>query len=707
VIGLLGSATTIHLLAQAPTVSSLENDITGVISKTPAAKADKTAIRDLNLKKIELIKLLDPEIKQLNDDAGKAALSGPSQEALRKVASDRQTEENSLVDSLGSWTTGLSTVQAAPPESMTSQDANCAIIATPPVTVGKNDAYSYSVQCRKATPSAVAVVGPTQEIRPINLQGLGLQNQEQSKVDSNKFSMNFAITADAARLVPGFQIVLPTKTGVISSATYYIATSADGDVTKCEVSSPPAGCFTGTIAVPLQSTSDLSAPAGVDFTKGNTLFTKAIAGVMMAGATGSNPESKLFLDFYLTAPLFGTTTKRNFLDCKSNDNDSKFKCFQQRQAKQFRDPLDTRVWAFFHPQITSVPQSNVALGDVASFNTTIFQGNNATKLTTLVQAFQMEQGLELRLMKHGPAIPDSIGKIGTKSSKSSLAMFAFGSFGVGVPITGHSSITTIYNANTDLVNTYGAPATTKFIAITENTINRFYKDFYVGLRLKTFDYDMVPCGIDEKSFCPRVKNQFPGIFDVAWGEDYSINPWTLKGPGVVRIQGDYPLPFYKPLHLFGGVYMSMMKRSVGNTAQYVIASGDVKATDPNVFSVSVNPMARDQYRIGLGLDLIELIKKMNQTKISISPISPDKPEVAADGGTLRLLVTVAGGSDMDVQWTVDDVAGGNAMVGTIDSKGNYNAPKDVPKPPQVTVTATAHADPSKSTSTEVTIIEKK
>ena len=105
------------------------------------------------------------------------------------------------------------------------------------------------------------------------------------------------------------------------------------------------------------------------------------------------------------------------------------------------------------------------------------------------------------------------------------------------------------------------------------------------------------------------------MFDVAWGQDDTINGQRLTG-GVVRIGGFYPLPFSPAFHLFGGVKLSLVHQSFTNNAQFVIAPGNITPTSAGVFQVGVNPPSRDQYSIGVGIDLIEAWKqyKASQSK---------------------------------------------------------------------------------------------
>jgi hypothetical protein len=72
--------------------------------------------------------------------------------------------------------------------------------------------------------------------------------------------------------------------------------------------------------------------------------------------------------------------------------------------------------------------------------------------------------------------------------------------------------------------------------------------------------------------------------------------------------------------------------------------------------------------------------------------------------TRQFTATVIGSANQAVNWTVNDIAGGDTTVGVIDASGLYTAPAVPPVPNQVTVTATSVADPARSASAAVTII---
>jgi hypothetical protein len=66
------------------------------------------------------------------------------------------------------------------------------------------------------------------------------------------------------------------------------------------------------------------------------------------------------------------------------------------------------------------------------------------------------------------------------------------------------------------------------------------------------------------------------------------------------------------------------------------------------------------------------------------------------GGQATFTATVTNTTDTAVSWSVSGVPGGNTALGTITSSGVYTAPADLPSPATVQITATSHADSSKS-----------
>ncbi len=73
------------------------------------------------------------------------------------------------------------------------------------------------------------------------------------------------------------------------------------------------------------------------------------------------------------------------------------------------------------------------------------------------------------------------------------------------------------------------------------------------------------------------------------------------------------------------------------------------------------------------------------------------------GNTLTFSATITNTSDTSVFWGVNGISGGSPQVGTISADGIFTAPADLPPGSKVEVTATSHADSSKSSIVGVTV----
>jgi hypothetical protein len=92
----------------------------------------------------------------------------------------------------------------------------------------------------------------------------------------------------------------------------------------------------------------------------------------------------------------------------------------------------------------------------------------------------------------------------------------------------------------------------------------------------------------------------------------------------------------------------------------------------------------------------------NPSSVTLT-VTPSSANIRA-GATFTFTATVTGSSNSDVTWAVNSSAGGSSTLGTIDSTGKYTAPATLPSPNTVTVSATSAADPTKSDSSAVTLL---
>jgi hypothetical protein len=89
----------------------------------------------------------------------------------------------------------------------------------------------------------------------------------------------------------------------------------------------------------------------------------------------------------------------------------------------------------------------------------------------------------------------------------------------------------------------------------------------------------------------------------------------------------------------------------------------------------------------------------NGVKVSVSPGSA----TLHVGHTQRFTATVTG-APAGVTWSVNNIAGGDPSVGTIDTSGEYTAPMDTPSPSTVTIGAASTTSPTASGSASVAVL---
>jgi hypothetical protein len=95
-----------------------------------------------------------------------------------------------------------------------------------------------------------------------------------------------------------------------------------------------------------------------------------------------------------------------------------------------------------------------------------------------------------------------------------------------------------------------------------------------------------------------------------------------------------------------------------------------------------------------------------QVTIAAAPVAVSVTPATASvqtAMTQAFAATVTGSTNTMVNWSVNGVAGGNAMVGMISASGMYTAPMTVPSPAAVTITAVSAADSTKSGSAQITV----
>ncbi|MDQ1728406.1 MAG: hypothetical protein QOD33_531, partial [Pyrinomonadaceae bacterium] len=291
----------------------------------------------------------------------------------------------------------------------------------------------------------------------------------------------------------------------------------------------------------------------------SSLNRRLILGVEQSGAASADSQGNPFFDLFIGTPL--------------SRDDTGTSLFRPRFS----------IWG--DVRLTSTPEQVGALADVSSDAIDSITGG---KLNKLSQGFDFVVGPEIRLMQFHHTDLSAIGAFGAinpLSPKASTQIFK-------VPDLNSSQASAFFEK-------YKGAVGKDFIAFIAPDRDRFLRQYYAGFRFRTYSYD----DADD------LQNLFPAMLDVTFGQSEAITGGRLH-KFVVGIDGFYPLPFpdkSRFLYLFGTA--KFKAGGTKNTATPFIldtAASSVVITDPKVFIADPTPTNRDYYRIGFGVDLIEL-----------------------------------------------------------------------------------------------------
>lgn len=127
--------------------------------------------------------------------------------------------------------------------------------------------------------------------------------------------------------------------------------------------------------------------------------------------------------------------------------------------------------------------------------------------------------------------------------------------------------------------------------------------------------------------------------------------------------------------------------AIGTATAAEVGNIGISVTNPNPGSATSNILTA------------QVVAPNPNIKVTISPTSA----VVGAGNQAQFVATVTGTTDLGVSWSVNNIPYGNDTVGSMDGNGNYTAPVVLPSSTTVTVTATSHADNTKSASAIVTL----
>jgi hypothetical protein len=338
----------------------------------------------------------------------------------------------------------------------------------------------------------------------------------------------------------------------LAPGKYYISTEADSGQTRREV--------IVTAGTPLRVNIPIE-------DRPVSLLTRAVVGYEQAGAAAAQKKQDYFFDLFISSTF----------------------PFRQKINPDFGERF--RTWVDL--RFSSVPQSGEAT--LGAFSTGFATQVAGLKIKDVANVFDFLAGFEYRLTGNDALLPSFDRR--TKQ-KFSLSLIAGG--GTITPTNPLDSITTfkVFDAAPGLPP---AAIGKQFVAFVQNDRDRFFRQYYAGLRIQTFFFNLhnIPM------------QRFPAQLDLTVGQNEFVTGGKLHGP-VVRIEGYFPLP-YENLKFINIIGTAVLRPGHALTSVPLVlepAPAGTIVPGPNVALIAIPQPNRDYYRAGFGLDFISFVQKL-------------------------------------------------------------------------------------------------
>jgi hypothetical protein len=265
------------------------------------------------------------------------------------------------------------------------------------------------------------------------------------------------------------------------------------------------------------------------------------------------------------------------------------------------------------------------------------QTTDPSKAVDLVQSFDFLAGVEYRALNSNGWIWTLIpgvrqrtslyftfggGAISPLAARRELAQI-FKIPAAAIPATGATPAVPAHPQRAEFIKRFGDPGDQTYVGFVPLERDRFFRQYYAGIRLKTHY-----CEDDE---CHTYKNRFPSIVDISFGQNEAVTGGRLtaeirdpitnnirrRRAWVGRVDAFFPLPFREAnfLYLYGTALMKLGGGQVNITTPLFLdrAGDEIHIVDANVYipppDLQPTRLDRDYYKIGIGVNLTDLFNR--------------------------------------------------------------------------------------------------
>jgi hypothetical protein len=391
---------------------------------------------------------------------------------------------------------------------------------------------------------------------------------------------DYKLRANPATLAPGdkaeFTLDGPEKKAFTLSA-------AEGSGVKCEkttCTAPPAPApnlaVTGEVTVTAtfeggEAKTTLTLTGPFDVSRRGPWEGRVITGYHQAGAASADFVQNVMIDVYTVRPL--SKHSKVWL--------ARFNSWGNVRIASAPQQLNTPFVSLLQGLL--VPQPGADTSAVSPLN---------TQVNELALSGEFQAGLEWNLT--------------AKADWNGKMLGLIGYFGATGAFEAPSQTARIYKVPDAQSPQYplfrerfpGATGST-YVAFVNPDRDRFYRQWGLGFRYSKFN--------------PKANYESPLTFSITIGRDEAITGGRFGG-AVARFEGFHPLPVgtkegkWRFLYLFGTASLRL-SRTADNRPPLILESApDTVKGFQNTVAVVASPSNRDTYRIGIGVDMVNLMR---------------------------------------------------------------------------------------------------
>jgi hypothetical protein len=295
-----------------------------------------------------------------------------------------------------------------------------------------------------------------------------------------------------------------------------------------------------------------------------------------------------------------------------------------RKTAELRySPMSRRLWVWFNPRISAIPsQTSNLLTSVSTANPSV-NSLLTNQYNQAIQDFELLGGIEWNTRRW------------SNFGSATLGVSLIASAGFSTPLSATQSNAQIFTIPaspsaalqqqltnlgvTNICGTTGNPASppgcTNAVGFVPMDRTRFFLQENFGVRFKTYYFKNRLSPDEVGGLCPSKRPGqmcpiFPGTYDVTIGQNSAYTGGSLHG-WLLRTEAFYPVPFNPAFHVFFTAWIHVTGSNQSKPPLLLDTAGSsTTLLTAGVQQVPLQPLNRDYYRIGVGLDLVQFIKKL-------------------------------------------------------------------------------------------------